>query len=55
MKMITPGVLKLVKHKNICDGDLKPISAQIDLTSYCNLRCTFCSSKNERSRKKKHR
>lgn len=42
MRLITPGLAKLVRHGDICYGIMHPITAQIVLTNRCNLRCPFC-------------
>lgn len=47
--IITSNVMKLIKHPRICSGDIHPISAQLDLTNLCNLRCLFCTAAESRA------
>jgi MoaA/NifB/PqqE/SkfB family radical SAM enzyme len=51
MKVVAPNVAKLVRHENICLGNLSPVTAQIDLTNSCNLKCSFCQVHKKRDRK----
>jgi MoaA/NifB/PqqE/SkfB family radical SAM enzyme len=44
MKRITSGITKLIRHKEICEGNLSVISAQVVLTDKCNLNCSFCTA-----------
>jgi MoaA/NifB/PqqE/SkfB family radical SAM enzyme len=40
-------IMKLVRHPDICNGNLHPISSQIDLSTCCTLACVFCVSAKE--------
>jgi MoaA/NifB/PqqE/SkfB family radical SAM enzyme len=51
-QVITHSILKLVQHPEICKGNIHPISAQLDLTTSCNLDCTFCTARNDRKKPK---
>lgn len=44
---ITSSIAKLVRHRDICEGELHPVSSQIVLTDRCNLRCKFCVTKDK--------